>query len=98
MAASQVTVAASGADGDDPSITYYLLNWNGNGSRVHADEAYMDKNNRFRLNDAGLLVYSHGEYLAGGRKVGTFGYSVKKKQQKKQMQKSENFFIIGLGY
>ena len=50
-------------------------------------EAYMDKNNRFRLNDAGLLVYSHGEYLAGGRKVGTFGYSVKKKQQKKQMQK-----------
>ena len=54
---------------------------------VHADEAYMDKNNRFRLNDAGLLVYSHGEYLAGGRQVGTFGYSVKKKQQKKQMQK-----------
>ena len=54
---------------------------------VHADEAYMDKNDRFRLNDAGLLVYSHGEYLAGGRKVGTFGYSVKKKQQKKQMQK-----------
>ena len=54
---------------------------------VHADEAYMDKNNRFCLNDAGLLVYSHGEYLAGGRKVGTFGYSGKKKQQKKQMQK-----------
>lgn len=49
---------------------------------VHADEAYMDKNNRFRLNDAGLLVYSHGEYLAGGRKVGSFGYSVKKKQKK----------------
>ena len=37
---------------------------------VHADEAYMDKNNRFRLNDAGLLVYSHGEYLAGGRMAG----------------------------
>ena len=54
---------------------------------VHADEAYMDKNNRFRLNDAGLLVYSHGEYLAGGRKVGTFGYSVKKKQQKKQQKR-----------
>ena len=47
-------------------------------------EAYMDKNNRFCLNDAGLLVYSHGEYLAGGRKVGTFGYSVKKKQQKSE--------------
>lgn len=34
VAASQVTVAASGADGDDLSITYYLLNWKGNGSRV----------------------------------------------------------------
>ena len=56
---------------------------------VQADEAYMDKNNRFRLNDAGLLVYSHGEYLAGGRKVGTFGYSVKKKQQKKLDKKSD---------
>lgn len=56
---------------------------------VHADEAYIDKNNRFRLNDAGLLVYSHGEYLAGGRKVGSFGYSVKKKQQKKLDKKSD---------
>lgn len=51
---------------------------------VHADEAYMDKNNKFHLNDAGLLVYSHGEYLAGDRKVGTFGYSVKKKNGKKK--------------
>ena len=34
VAANQVTVAASGADGDDPSIAYYLLNWNGNGNRV----------------------------------------------------------------
>lgn len=32
-------------------------------------------------------AYMDREYLAGGRKVGTFGYSVKKKQQKKQMQK-----------
>ena len=47
-----------------------------------------NKNNRFRLNDAGLLVlFPWGVSWAGGRKVGTFGYSVKKKQQKKQMQK-----------
>lgn len=51
---------------------------------VHADEAYMDKNNKFHLNDAGLLVYSHGEYLVGDRKVGTFGYSVKKKTSKRK--------------
>ena len=30
---------------------------------VHADEAYMDKNNKFQLNQSKLMVYSHGEYL-----------------------------------
>ena len=35
------------------------------------------------LNDAGMLVYSHGEYLSGGKKIGTFGYSVKKKKRKR---------------
>lgn len=50
---------------------------------VHADEAYMDKDGRFHLNDAGMLVYSHGEYLSGGKKIGTFGYSVKKKKRKR---------------
>ncbi len=39
---------------------------------VHADEAYMDKKNKFHLNDAGHLVYSHGEYLAGGPEGGNF--------------------------
>ena len=45
---------------------------------VHADEAYMDKNNKFQLNQSKLMVYSHGEYLGLGKKLGTFGYSVKK--------------------
>ncbi len=58
---------------------------------VHADEAYLDKNGRLELNHAGLLVYSHGEYLAAGKKWGTFGYSVKKKapDQKKTVQKKK---------
>lgn len=46
---------------------------------VNVDEKYMDKNGKFALNDAGLLVYSHGEYFALGDKLGTFGYSVSKK-------------------
>lgn len=50
---------------------------------VHADEAYIDKNNKFQLNKSKLLVYSHGEYLATGKSLGTFGYSVKKKKNKK---------------
>ena len=46
---------------------------------VQTDEAYMDRNGRFELNRAGLVAYSHGEYLALGKKLGTFGCSVKKK-------------------
>ena len=54
-------------------------------SAVHADEKYMDEKNRFDLNRARPIVYSHGEYLGTGKKLGTFGYSVKKakKQGKK---------------
>ena len=48
---------------------------------VHADERYMDENNRFHLNKARPLVYSHGEYLGTGKKLGTFGYSVKKRKK-----------------
>lgn len=48
---------------------------------VHADEAYMDKKNKFHLNKAKPLVYSHGEYLGTGARIGTFGYSVKKKKK-----------------
>lgn len=53
---------------------------------VHADEKYMDEKNRFDLNRAKPIVYSHGEYLGTGKKLGTFGYSVKKakKQNKKR--------------
>lgn len=52
---------------------------------VHADEKYMDEKNRFDLNRARPIVYSHGEYLGTGKKLGTFGYSVKK--AKKQVKK-----------
>lgn len=46
---------------------------------VTVDEAYMDDNGKFQLNDTKLVAYSHGEYRALGEKLGTFGYSVKKK-------------------
>ena len=48
---------------------------------VLADEAYMDAaTGRFRLDEAGLMNYSHGGYFAQGEKLGTFGFSVKKKK------------------
>lgn len=49
---------------------------------VDIDEAYLDENGKFRLNDTGLLAYSHGEYFTLGEKCGSFGYSVKKKRKK----------------
>ena len=48
---------------------------------VHADEEYMDENNRCDLNRARPMVYSHGEYRGIGKKLGTFGYSVKKRRK-----------------
>ena len=47
---------------------------------VDIDPVYMDKKGRFDLNRKGLVTYSHGEYYALGKKLGTFGYSVRKKR------------------
>jgi len=49
---------------------------------VQVDEEYIDETGKFCLNETGLLAYSHGEYLTLGEKIGTFGYSVKKKKHK----------------
>ena len=53
---------------------------------VHADEKYMDEKNRFDLNRARPIVYSHGEYLGTGKKLGTFGYSVKKAKKQAKIR------------
>ena len=53
-----------------------------NVTAVHADEAYLNEQNKFELNNTGLLAYSHGEYLGLGKKLGTFGYSIRKKAKK----------------
>jgi flavin reductase (DIM6/NTAB) family NADH-FMN oxidoreductase RutF len=47
---------------------------------VDVDGQYMDAAGKFDLNRAGLMVYSHGEYFKLGKKLGTFGYSVRKKK------------------
>ena len=45
---------------------------------VHVDEKYMDTKNKFHLEDAHPIVYSHGIYMSLGKRIGTFGYSVRK--------------------
>jgi len=49
---------------------------------VTVDGRYMDEKDKFHLNQAGLVAYSHGEYFELGKKLGSFGYSVKKTQKK----------------
>lgn len=46
---------------------------------VSVDEQYLDQNGRFALERAGLTAYVHGSYFSLGKKIGTFGYSVRKK-------------------
>ena len=46
---------------------------------VQIDEAYMQENGKFELNETGLLTYSHGEYMTLGENIGKFGWSVKKR-------------------
>lgn len=48
---------------------------------VHVDAAYMDEKQKFRLEDAKPIVYSHGTYFSLGKAIGTFGYSVKKQRR-----------------
>lgn len=54
---------------------------------VTVDDKYMDDKGRFRLSDANPVAYSHGEYYALGKKLGKFGYSVKKPAKKKKNKK-----------
>jgi len=49
---------------------------------VGVDEKLLDENGKLCLDKAHLAAFAHGEYFALGRKLGTFGYSVKKKKKK----------------
>ena len=48
---------------------------------VAIDGKYMDEKGKFHLNDSGLVSYSHGEYFELGKKLGSFGWSVRKKER-----------------
>lgn len=54
---------------------------------VYVDADLVDEKGRLRLAKAGLCAYAHGEYFALGRKIGDFGFSVKKKKKKPQYDK-----------
>ena len=57
--------------------------------QVSVDEQYLDEKGRFLLEDAGLAAYVHGSYFALGEKLGTFGFSVRKKEGGKRRKTAE---------
>lgn len=50
---------------------------------IDVDEKYIDSKGKLNLQQCGLTAYAHGEYFALGRKLGDFGFSVRKKKKHK---------------
>ncbi|MGI6030186.1 MAG: flavin reductase family protein [Eubacteriales bacterium] len=50
---------------------------------VNVEESLVDSAGKLHLDKAGLLAYAHGEYFELGKKLGSFGYSVRKKPRKR---------------
>lgn len=54
---------------------------------VQVSEEYLDESGKFHFEKTKPLCYSHGAYYGLGKKLGTFGYSVRKKPEKKGRKK-----------
>lgn len=51
---------------------------------INAANDLLDSEGKLCLEKAGLLAYAHGDYFALGKKLGSFGYSVKKKKKRRK--------------
>ncbi len=49
---------------------------------VDVDDSLLDKDGKLHLERGGLAAFAHGEYYELGRRIGAFGFSVKKKKKK----------------
>ena len=49
--------------------------------KMTVSDEIIDENDKFCLEKAGLLAYMHGSYYMLGKKIGSFGYSVRKKKK-----------------
>ena len=50
---------------------------------INADEKYIDKNGAFDISKCKLIAYANGGYYALGKRIGKFGYSVRKRKGRK---------------
>jgi len=49
---------------------------------INADESYIDEKGAFDISKCDLIAYSNGHYYCLGKKIGKFGFSVRKKRRK----------------
>lgn len=57
---------------------------------VKIDENLLDSNNKICFNKANLICYNHGEYYGlNAKPLGSFGYSVKKKNKRNKRNKKK---------
>ena len=54
---------------------------------VDVEEDLIDQNGKLRLDKANLAAFAHGEYFALGKKIGDFGFSVRKKKKNSPKKK-----------
>lgn len=47
---------------------------------VDIDDSLLDSSGRLSIEKAGLIAYAHGDYFALGRRLGDFGFSVRRKK------------------
>lgn len=50
---------------------------------VDIDDKYLDSEGKLHMDKCGLAAYVHGEYFTIGKKIGSFGSSVRKRPKKK---------------
>lgn len=56
---------------------------------VNIDKSLIDEKGKLHMEKAGLLAYAHGTYYALGKKIGSFGFSVKPKRTKPSGKKGK---------
>ena len=49
---------------------------------INVDEALLGEDGKLHLEKAKLAAFAHGEYFELGKKIGSFGFSVKKKKKR----------------
>ncbi len=50
--------------------------------KISVKNEFLDDNGKLHIKKCKLLAYAHGEYFSLGERLGTFGYSVKKKKKR----------------